>query len=139
MDMKKILIGIVALLLLGCKQYSDVKVLCHGDIEKEVNNQKSTLKNQYIIFKVKDDDIKIGKSKEFLKEWVSSCGKGTHPSATKDQIYFNIHSCEDKKEPSELTFEGTYNLATKKLNVKQVDGEESLNGNFTCDNANLSQ
>ena len=49
MNMKKILIGIVALLLLGCKQYSDVKVLCHGDIEKEVNNQKSTLKNQYVI------------------------------------------------------------------------------------------
>ena len=137
--MKKILLVIASLFLLGCNQYSDNKLLCHGDIEKEVNNQKSILKNQYIIFKVKDDDIRIGKSKEFIKEWVNSCKQGSHPSATKDQIYFNINTCEDKREPSSLTFEGTYNLATKKLNVKQLDDEVSLNGNFTCSNANLSQ
>jgi hypothetical protein len=137
--MNKFLLLLSFLLLLGCNQYNNAKLLCYGDVEKETNGQQSTLKNQTLILKIKDDNIKIAKSKEFIREWIDVCKKGANASATSDQIYFNIKTCDAKSEPLHLVFEGTYSYKTKKLNITQLDDEMNLTGNFTCQSANLSQ
>jgi len=137
--MKKISTLIALIFLMGCSQYKDAKLLCTGNIEKEVSGQKSTEKNQYVILKIKDDSLRISKNNRVFKEWVRVCDKGSNPLATKDQIYFNVRSCEVKAEEPGLVFEGTYNLGTKKLYIKQNDPEENFTGNFNCEPANLSQ
>jgi hypothetical protein len=137
--MKKIITFLALISLIGCSQYKDSKLLCSGDIEKEVSGQKSSEKNQYVILKIKDDSIRVSKNNKVFKEWVRVCDKGSNPLATKDQIYFNVKSCEANEAAAGLIFEGTYNFNTKNLHLKQKDSEETFTGNFTCETANLSQ
>jgi len=135
--MKKISILIALMFLIGCSQFKDAKLLCTGEIE--IAGHKSTEKNQYVILKIKDDSIRVSKNNKVFKEWVKVCDKGSNPLATKDQIYFNVKSCEANEAAAGLIFEGTYNFKTKNLHLKQKDSEETLSGNFTCEAANLSQ
>ena len=137
--MKKISILIALMFLIGCSQFKDAKLLCTGEIENEIAGHKSTEKNQYVILKIKDDSIRVSKNNKVFKEWVKVCDKGSNPLATKDQIYFNVKSCEANEEAAGLIFEGTYNFKTKNLHLKQKDSEETFTGNFTCETANLSQ
>ena len=125
--------------LIGCSQFKDAKLLCTGEIENEIAGHKSTEKNQYVILKIKDDSIRVSKNNKVFKEWVKVCDKGSNPLATKDQIYFNVKSCEANEAAAGLIFEGTYNFNTKNLHLKQKDSEETFTGNFTCETANLSQ
>jgi len=137
--MKKISTLITLIFLIGCSQYKDAKLLCTGEIENEIAGHKSVEKNQYVILKIKDDSVKVSKNNKVFREWVKVCNKGSNPSATKDQIYFNVRSCEAKAEDSGLVFEGTYNFSSKKLDIKQNEQEGNLIGSFTCQTANLSQ
>ncbi len=137
--MKKLFIALIVILLTGCNQYNDQKLLCSGDVDKEVAGEKSTQKNQNVILKIKDDNLRIGKNNQFIKQWVKVCEKGSHPLATKEQLYFNIKTCDAHNEAAKLIFEGTYNFSSKKLNVKQVEENVSLDGDFTCETSNLSQ
>jgi hypothetical protein len=137
--MKKIISFLPLLLLMGCSQYPDSKLLCTGEIEKEVSGQKITDKNQYLILKIQDDSIRVAKNDKVFKEWIRVCDKGSNPLANGEQIYFNVKSCEAKEEGSGLLFEGTYNFSSKKFYLKQNSEDESFIGNFTCQVANLSQ
>jgi hypothetical protein len=137
--MKKISTLITLIFLIGCSQYKDAKLLCTGEIENEIAGHKSVEKNQYVILKIKDDSVKVSKNNKVFREWVKVCNKGSNPSATKDQIYFNVRSCEAKAEDSGLVFEGTYNFSSKKLDIKQNEQEGNLIGSFTCQTANLNQ
>ena len=137
--MKKISTLITLIFLIGCSQYKDAKLLCTGEIENEIAGHKSVEKNQFVILKIKDDSVRFSKNNKVFREWVKVCNKGSNPSATKDQIYFNVRSCEAKAEDSGLVFEGTYNFSSKKLDIKQNEQEGNLIGSFTCQTANLSQ
>jgi len=137
--MKKISTLITLIFLISCSQYKDAKLLCTGEIENEIAGHKSVEKNQYVILKIKDDSVKVSKNNKVFREWVKVCNKGSNPSATKDQIYFNVRSCEAKAEDSGLVFEGTYNFSSKKLDIKQNEQEGNLIGSFTCQTANLNQ
>jgi len=137
--MKKISTLITLIFLIGCSQYKDAKLLCTGEIENEIAGHKSVEKNQYVILKIKDDSVKVSKNNKVFREWVKVCNKGSNPSATKDQIYFNVRSCEAKAEDSGLVFKGTYNFSSKKLDIKQNEQEGNLIGSFTCQTANLNQ
>ena len=137
--MKKISTLITLIFLISCSQYKDAKLLCTGEIENEIAGHKSLEKNQYVILKIKDDSVKVSKNNKVFREWVKVCNKGSNPSATKDQIYFNVRSCEAKAEDSGLVFEGTYNFSSKKLDIKQNEQEGNLIGSFTCQTANLNQ
>ena len=137
--MKKISTLITLIFLIGCSQYKDAKLLCTGEIENEIAGHKSVEKNQYVILKIKDDSVKVSKNNKVFREWVKVCNKGSNPSATKDQIYFNVRSCEAKAEDSGLVFEGTYNFSSKKLDIKQNEQEGNLIGSFTCQTANLNK
>lgn len=136
--MRKIITFLALISVISCSQYPDSKLLCTGEIEKEISGQKSTEKNQILILKIKEDSIKMSKNNKVFKEWIRICNKGSNPLATKDQIYFNVKSCKAEEETG-LVFEGTYNFATKNLQLKQKDTEESFTGSFTCKTANLSQ
>ena len=139
--MKKISTLITLIFLISCSQYKDAKLLCTGEIENEIAGHKSVEKNQFVILKIKDDSVKVSKNNKVFREWVKVCDKGSNPSATKDQLYFNVRSCEAKaeNEDSSLVFEGTYNFPSKKLDIKQNEQEGNLIGSFTCQTANLSQ
>jgi hypothetical protein len=137
--MRKISTLIALIFLVGCSQYKDARLLCIGEIESEIAGHKSTEKNQYVILKIKDDSLRISKNNRVFKEWVNVCGKGSNPLVTKDQIYFNVKTCEANADESGLIFEGTYNFASKKLAIKQNEQEGNLSGSFTCQSANLSQ
>lgn len=137
--MKKISTLITLIFLISCSQYKDAKLLCTGEIENEIAGHKSLEKNQFVILKIKDDSVKVSKNNKVFREWVKVCNKGSNPSATKDQIYFNVRSCEAKAEDSGLVFEGTYNFSSKKLDIKQNEQEGNLIGSFTCQTANLNQ
>ena len=137
--MKKISTLITLIFLIGCSQYKDAKLLCTGEIENEIAGHKSVEKNQFVILKIKDDSVRVSKNNKVFREWVKVCNKGSNPSATKDQIYFNVRSCEAKAEDSGLVFEGTYNFSSKKLDIKQNEQEGNLIGSFTCQTANLNQ
>ena len=137
--MNKFLVGLFIISLTACSQYKDEKLLCVGDIEKNVDGRIVTEKHHHVVLKIKDDNIRLSKNSTTFKEWIKVCDNGSHPLATKEQIYFNVNGCNASVDENGLAFEGTYNITTKKLDIKQKSFEENFAGHFTCETGNLSQ